>query len=63
MIGNPSGTPRYTSRTPVQDEVAGLREAVARRMRELEAAVDAKVAALSETTSKNVQLGARVRRL
>jgi hypothetical protein len=47
----------------VQDEVAGLREGVARRLRELEAAIDAKVAALSESTSKNVQLGARVRRL
>ena len=47
----------------MQDEVAGLREGVAQRLRELEAAVDAKVAALSESTSKNVQLGARVRRL
>jgi hypothetical protein len=45
----------------VQDEVAGLRDAVARRLRELEAVVDAKVAELSESSNKNVQLGARVR--
>lgn len=45
---------------PLQEEVAGLRDSVAQRMRELEAVVDAKVAELSESSNKNVQLGARV---
>lgn len=44
-----------------QDEVAGLREAMAARLLELEGVVEAKVADLTESSGKNVQLGARVR--
>ncbi len=41
----------------------GLRDAVAARLGELEATVEAKVAELSESSNRNVQLGARVRDL
>jgi len=43
--------------------VQGLRDAVAARLGELEATVEAKVAELSESSNRNVQLGARVRDL